>query len=95
LDRADVMVCEGFTGNVILKMAESLHGITQRKKIESEYFDRFDFELYGGTPILGVTKPVIIGHGISGGRSFLNMIALAQKMIETDLLGKMKESFLS
>ena len=45
--------------------------------------------------LLGVTKPVIIGHGISRGKSFLNMLKLAQKMIEADLLGKMKESFLS
>jgi phosphate acyltransferase len=95
LDKADVMVCEGFTGNIILKLAESLHGITQQKHIHHEYFDRFDFENYGGTPLLGVTKPVIIGHGISKGRSFSNMISLAQKMIETDLLGKMKESFLA
>ncbi len=95
LDRADVIVCEGFTGNVILKMAESLYGITQQKKIHHEYFDRFDFENYGGTPLLGVTSPVIIGHGISHGKSFANMIALAQKMIGTDLLGKMKESFLA
>jgi glycerol-3-phosphate acyltransferase PlsX len=89
------MVCEGFTGNVILKFAESLYNITQQKKIHHEYFDRFDFENYGGTPLLGVTSPIIIGHGISHGKSFANMIALAQKMIETDLLGKMKESFLS
>jgi glycerol-3-phosphate acyltransferase PlsX len=95
LDKADVMVCEGFTGNVILKLAESLHGITKNQKIENDYFERFDFEHYGGTPLLGVTKPVIIGHGISRERSFLNMINLAQKMIATDLLGKMKESFLS
>ncbi|MDO6434657.1 phosphate acyltransferase PlsX [Flavitalea sp. BT771] len=95
LDKADVMVCEGFTGNVILKMAESLFGISLEKHIRSEYFDRFDFELYGGTPLLGVTKPVIIGHGISRSKAFLNMIVLAQKMIATDLLGKMKESFLS
>jgi glycerol-3-phosphate acyltransferase PlsX len=95
LDKADVMVCEGFTGNIILKLAESLFGITQQKQIHHEYFDRFDFENYGGTPLLGVTRPVIIGHGISHGKAFLNMIALAQKMIETDLLGKMKESFLS
>jgi glycerol-3-phosphate acyltransferase PlsX len=95
LDKADVMVCEGFTGNIILKLAESLFGITKQKQIVHEYFDRFDFENYGGTPLLGVTKPVIIGHGISHDRSFANMIALAQKMIETDLLGKMKESFLS
>src|SRR5450432_1261455 len=95
LDKADVTVCEGFTGNVILKLAESMFGITQRKKIRHEYFDRFDFENYGGTPLLGVTMPVIIGHGISHGKSFSNMIALAQKMIGTDLLGKMKESFLA
>ncbi len=93
LDKADVMVCEGFTGNVILKMAESLFGITREKNIHSEYFDQFDFELYGGTPLLGVTKPVIIGHGISRSKAFLNMIVLAQKMIESDLLSKMKESF--
>ncbi len=93
LDKADVTVCEGFTGNVILKLAESLFDITRRHKTESEYFDRFDFEYYGGTPLLGVTKPVIIGHGISRGKSFLNMIRLAQKMLETDLLGKMKEHF--
>jgi glycerol-3-phosphate acyltransferase PlsX len=95
LDKADVMVCEGFTGNIILKLAESLFGIAQKQQIDSAYFDRFDFEYYGGTPLLGVTKPVIIGHGISRGKSFLNMLKLAQKMIETDLLSKMKESFLS
>ncbi|HVU95585.1 MAG TPA: phosphate acyltransferase PlsX [Puia sp.] len=93
LDKADVTVCEGFTGNVILKLAESLFDITRRHQTESEYFDRFDFEYYGGTPLLGVTKPVIIGHGISRSKSFLNMIRLAQKMLETDLLGKMKEHF--
>jgi glycerol-3-phosphate acyltransferase PlsX len=95
LDKADVMVCEGFTGNIILKLAESLYGIAQQKQIRDEYFQRFNFENYGGTPLLGVTKPVIIGHGISREKSFLNMFKLAQKMIETDLLGKMKESFLS
>ncbi len=95
IDKADVMVCEGFTGNVILKLAESLFDISRQHKVDSAYFDRFDFEYYGGTPLLGVTKPVIIGHGISRGKSFLNMIKLAQKMLETDLLGKMKESFLS
>ncbi|WP_207513466.1 phosphate acyltransferase PlsX [Longitalea luteola] len=93
LDKADVMVCDGFTGNVILKLAESLYEITHRKELKHEYLDRFNFELYGGTPVLGVAKPVIIGHGISHARAFCNMIHLAQKMISTDLLGKMKASF--
>jgi phosphate acyltransferase len=92
-DKADVMVCDGFTGNVILKLSESLYEITQSKKIIHEYFDLFNFEIYGGTPVLGVTKPVIIGHGISHARAFKNMISLGEKMIATDLLGKMKASF--
>jgi len=93
LDKADVMVCEGFTGNIILKLAESLFEITKRQNVHNEYFDRFNFEDYGGTPVLGVNKPVIIGHGISHAKAFRNMIALSQKMIETDLMGKMKTSF--
>ncbi|RYY11068.1 MAG: phosphate acyltransferase, partial [Chitinophagaceae bacterium] len=95
LDKADVMVCEGFTGNVILKLAESIYDITKQKNIDHEFLDRFNFENYGGTPVLGVAKPVIIGHGISHGKAFNNMIKLAQKMIGIDLTGKMKESFLS
>ena len=91
IEKADVMVCEGFTGNIILKLAESLYDITQRKHIQSEYFDRFNFENYGGTPVLGVNKPVIIGHGISQAKAFKNMISVACKMIEKNVLGKMKE----
>jgi glycerol-3-phosphate acyltransferase PlsX len=91
IERADVMVCEGFTGNIILKLAESLYDISQRKKINSEYFDRFNFENYGGTPVLGVNKPVIIGHGISQAKAFKNMISVACKMIEKKVLSRMKE----
>ena len=94
MDKADVMVCDGFTGNVILKLSESIYEITQRKEIRHEYFDRFNFERYGGTPVLGITKPVMIGHGISHGLAFSNMIKLSHKMIETDLVGKMSASFL-
>ncbi len=92
-DTADVIVCEGFTGNVVLKMAESFHDMAVRRNIRDEYVDRFDFEQYGGTPVLGVAEPVIIGHGISGARAFSNMILLAQRMIETKLLEKIRESF--
>jgi glycerol-3-phosphate acyltransferase PlsX len=90
LDKADVIVCEGFTGNIILKLAESLYSISERQNFGHAYFDRFNFENYGGTPVLGVAKPVIIGHGISHAKAFKNMIALAQKMIEKDVMNKMK-----
>ncbi|RTL60831.1 MAG: phosphate acyltransferase PlsX [Sphingobacteriales bacterium] len=95
-DKADVMVCEGFTGNIILKLAESMYDIAGKRNLqEDEYFKRFYFENYGGTPVLGVSKPVIIGHGISTAVAFKNMIHLAQKMIETKLLDKMKDSFIA
>jgi len=90
-DVADVIVCEGFTGNVILKLAESLYDISEKQNFKHAYFDRFDFENYGGTPVLGVAKPAIIGHGISHAKAFKNMITLAQKMIEKDVMNKMKE----
>lgn len=91
--KADVIVCEGFTGNVVLKMAESFHDIAVKRKINDSYLEQFDFESYGGTPVLGVSHPVIIGHGISKGIAFKNMILLAQQMIESKLLDKIKESF--
>lgn len=90
IDKADVIVCDGFTGNIILKLAESFFEVTQRKGIQSEYLDRFNFENYGGTPVLGVNKPVIIGHGISKAKAFKNMILLAQKMIEKDIMQKLQ-----
>lgn len=92
-DKADVMVCEGFTGNVVLKLAESIHDIVSNRKIEDEYFARFNFESYGGVPVLGVSKPVIIGHGISGEQAFKNMINVAVRMIDTDLCGRIKQVF--
>jgi phosphate acyltransferase len=91
IDKADVMVCEGFTGNIMLKFAETLYEISHRKQIKDEYFERFNFENYGGTPILGVAKPVVIGHGISKAKAFKNMIMVAQKMLEKEVLGIMKE----
>ena len=93
LDKADVIICEGFTGNVILKFAESIYDIVQRRNIRDEHFNRFNFEIYGGVPVLGVNKPVIIGHGISHAIAFKNMILMAEKMLEKDLTGKIRKSF--
>lgn len=95
MPKADVLVCEGFTGNVVLKLAESIYDIVKRRNIHDEHFDRFNFEQYGGVPVLGVSKPVIIGHGISHATAFKNMIRIAQRMIETGLLEKMKSSFVA
>jgi glycerol-3-phosphate acyltransferase PlsX len=92
-DKADVMVCDGFTGNIVLKMAEQLYEIARTRNIDDPFFNRCNFETYGGTPILGVNKPVIIGHGISHQVAFKNMLLLAQKMIERDVMTKMQQAF--
>jgi glycerol-3-phosphate acyltransferase PlsX len=83
-DKADVIVCDGFTGNIILKTAEAMYEAAVHQGLGNDaFFSRYHFENYGGTPILGVNKPVIIGHGISNAKAFKNMIALAEKMIDT------------
>jgi glycerol-3-phosphate acyltransferase PlsX len=93
-DKADVIVCDGFTGNIILKMAESVYDIAKQRGYGSDsYFTRFHYENYGGTPVLGIAKPVIIGHGISEAKAFKNMIHEAEKMIQTGLCAKIAEQF--
>jgi len=91
---ADVTVCDGFTGNVLLKMAESFYEIAESRNVHrDEFIHRFSYENYGGTPVLGVAKPVIIGHGISNDVAFSNMLALAEKMVDTDLCGAIRDAF--
>jgi glycerol-3-phosphate acyltransferase PlsX len=92
-ETADVYVCDGFTGNVILKLAESFYVITRKKQLNDEFFDRFNYEQYGGSPILGVNAPVIVGHGISSPEAIKNMILLSKNMIESKLVDKIKQAF--
>lgn len=91
--KADVIVCEGFTGNVVLKMAESIYDIYTSRQFHDDYLEKFNFENYGGTPVLGVAEPVIIGHGISKALAFKNMIALAELIVRRKLLDKIRENF--
>ncbi|MEM9025198.1 MAG: phosphate acyltransferase PlsX [Bacteroidota bacterium] len=91
---ADVIVCDGFTGNVVLKEAEAIYTLIRKRKIKDTYFDRFNYELYGGTPILGVDSNVIIGHGISSPLAIKNMLKLASEVVEAKLSEKIKKAFM-
>jgi glycerol-3-phosphate acyltransferase PlsX len=91
-DLADVVVCEGFTGNVVLKEAEAFYVMIKKRKISDPYFDRFNYELYGGTPILGINAPVLIGHGISSPTAIKNMILLSENVSESRLHEKIREA---
>ncbi|MFD0939162.1 phosphate acyltransferase PlsX [Pedobacter boryungensis] len=92
-DKADVIVCDGFTGNVMLKLAESFYVLTIKKGLKDEFFDRFNYENYGGSPVLGVNAPVLIGHGISSPEAIKNMIFQSRDMITSDLIGKIQAAF--
>ncbi|WP_205503320.1 phosphate acyltransferase PlsX [Rufibacter psychrotolerans] len=92
-DKADVIVCDGFTGNVILKLAESIYDILREKNITDPFFDRFNYEAVGGSPVLGVNGNAVIGHGVSNPTAICNMLHLAHKMAETHIADKLKKYF--
>lgn len=92
-DKADVIVCEGFVGNVVLKMAESFYRIILKRGRSDEYFDRFNYEIYGGTPILGINSTAIIAHGISSPLAFKNMLIQAKDVANAGLPDKIKKVF--
>jgi phosphate acyltransferase len=90
---ADVFVCDGFTGNIMLKFAESFYDIAHKKGIKDAFFDKFNYEQYGGSPILGVNAPVVVGHGISSPEAIKNMVLLSKNMVESALTDKIKLAF--
>jgi phosphate acyltransferase len=92
----DVVVCEGFVGNVILKMAEGLvDGLFKTiknelmaekltlalkfKPIMMRIYKKYDYNEYGGAPLLGVNGTAIICHGSSKSRTIKNAILTAKK----------------
>jgi glycerol-3-phosphate acyltransferase PlsX len=91
--KADVIVCDGFTGNVVLKEAEGIYTLMKKRGINDEYFDRFNYENYGGTPILGVKGNVIIGHGISNDIAVKNMILHSYEVAKSGLAKSVNEAF--
>lgn len=92
--KADVVVCDGFTGNIVLKQAEGMYGLLRKRGIKDDaYFNRFNYENYGGTPVLGVNGNVIIGHGISNDVAVKNMILLAHETAKSKLPSKINEAF--
>lgn len=89
----DVIVCDGFTGNVVLKEAEGIYTLMKKRGIVDDYFDRFNYENYGGTPILGVKGNVIIGHGISNDKAVRSMLLHSYEVAKSGLATKINEAF--
>lgn len=92
-EKADVIICDGFTGNVVLKQAESFYELIAKRGSLDDYFSRFNYENYGGTPVLGVNGNVLIGHGISSPKAIKNMILLGRDLVNAKLTDKIKTAF--
>lgn len=91
-DNVDVIVCDGFVGNIVLKQVEALYRVLVKRGIKDNYLDRFNYENYGGVPILGVNSTVIVGHGISNANAIRRMILMAKEVHDARLSLKIRHA---
>ncbi len=91
--RADVVVCDGYTGNIILKFAESLYEIFKERLNDDQSIETFNFERYGGVPILGIEGVSLIGHGISTATAISQMVMSAANAVRNQLVEKIRAAF--
>lgn len=90
---ADVVVTDGFVGNIALKEAEGLYKIIRKKGLTDDFFEKFNFENFGGTPVLGVNGVVLIGHGVSNDKAIKTMILQTKRMVEARVSEKISELY--
>jgi glycerol-3-phosphate acyltransferase PlsX len=90
--KVDVIVCDGFTGNIVIKQSEAIYRILQKRKLTDNFFERFNYEKHGGSPILGINGAVVIGHGISNNVAVKNMVLLAKSIYDARLSSKINKA---
>ena len=87
-------VCDGFVGNTLLKTVEGLFRINKALKIpETPFWRDMNYEYVGGTPVLGVNAPVVIGHGCSSALAIKNMILTTERCAQTGVTAKLQNAF--
>lgn len=91
--KADVIVCDGFMGNVLLKMSESLRYIAKARQIDDDFLARLNYEIKGGTPALGVNGVVMVGHGSSTVYALRNMVKETELCIKAGYAEDIRKAF--
>jgi len=97
----DVLVADGFVGNVLLKFYESvtgfMHGMLRTRLEEAgtgpdldDLFRPFDWTEYGGAPLLGVDGVSIVCHGGSPPHAIANAIGVARQAVATKMVGHIR-----
>ena len=82
---ADVIVCDGFTGNVALKISEGLVEVIEGL-LNKELTVMTDYSEYGGAPLLGVNGVAIVGHGRSSAKAVRNAVVMAHRFASGRLI---------
>lgn len=89
---ADVIVCDGFIGNVVLKQAEAMYAVSLKMGINHPFFAGFNDETYGGMPLLGANASVVVAHGHSSAEAIKNMILQTENIIRAKIVDKVKQA---
>jgi glycerol-3-phosphate acyltransferase PlsX len=89
---ADVVVCDGFVGNIVLKQAEAMYALARKLQLVNPFFARFNDEIYGGMPLLGANSTVVIGHGHSSAEAIKNMVLQTENLIQAKFVEKVKQT---
>lgn len=92
-EKADVIVCDGFVGNTILKLTEGFYEMSTHRGINDDYINSLNYEYVGGTAVLGINSVVVIGHGRSSALAIRNMICHTEKSITSGLINKLQNTF--
>jgi len=87
----DVVVCDGFVGNVVLKFYEAvapmIGGMLKSVGVSDDQLKRalkaLDYSEHGGAPLLGVRGVSIISHGKSSPRAIMNAVKVAAQAVES------------
>ena len=82
-NKADVIVTDGFTGNILFKLGESLYEISKKRGFQDDFIDQTNYESIGGSPIIGVNGNVMIAHGVSTPLAIKNMVGWAYKQVKS------------
>lgn len=91
-DTCDVIISDGFVGNVMLKMGESIYPFLKARGFVDEFVELFNWENVGGSPIVGINGNVVIGHGASNAKAIKNMIKVSLDLAKADLVNQIKNS---
>lgn len=89
-DNTDVIVCDGFVGNLLMKNIESFAKTIAKRGLVDEFIGRFNYEIYGGLPLLGANGVVIIGHGVSNDKAIKSMIFQSKKIYESGMVESLR-----